>query len=344
MADEKKSLSRREFLQQLMTGAVGAAFVLRDLKAPVFPSVDTITTTVDPRSIAKAKQIPTEELTGTLLVAQQQGDFMLAQCSNGKYLRWTIKGNPVWIQGGEAGEYSVIRWGLPEIASYANDPGELIHYTQLMEMDAGYSLVEQKEDISYVQAIHTNLIQQLWGQQDRGTRIRDGLLFEAINPTKTAFFLTTANLQNGFSLEGWFKVNGNATILELKNGSSSFALSFSAADNIFSFRLANSNQSIQSQSERGNYADGGWHHVNVIVDTNPQLIHWIIDGKLEKGTRQRTGWTTPMLTTGNTLYLTQSADVQIGTVRIYGRALRNTELLSSYHSYGQGMGRYDYES
>lgn len=359
MAQEKPSLSRREFLQRLAIGTAGAVFAVHTGSSVWAVRREADGPENDPRNIDNAKTISRQDFNvlkedaaagGGLikppnLPKSLHADLRVQQCSNGKYLGWTVNTNPVWMWGGEAVDTrdgQGILWGQPDIAVYGDDLANTYSFSELVEVSDGYLLAVVKNDSALVQAVSTELIDGLWLQQDRSALIQRDLRVDAIEPAASELSLPTVSksIDTGFTIECWVKVSGDAVILQADD----FSLKFDNTAQAFQLRLGETN----AQSEPGSYTDGNWQHVCVIVDRDPRFVSWMINGQFQNGDPQLTAGVQHFNTelhspnAAEVLQLAKTPTVEIGTLRIYERPLRAAECLSSYHYYGQGMGIYDY--
>jgi hypothetical protein len=352
MMQEKRSLSRREFLQRLAVGTAGAVFAVYAGNRIWVSALIPDDPEDDPRNIVTAKEAPGPKFAesqsdtptalsdGTRVDKKLYPDWpdkniAIRQTKDGKFIAWTLGTNPVWVWGGEEADdlpQNGIRWGQPEIAAYSDDPTAAIKYTNMAESTAGYSMTKTVGDALLAQSIPSGITTGLWQQRDRGALIKNGLLIETDQPSETELSLPEFSTTfSGITIECWLKVTGSTEVFS----SQDFTLSHDAEAQRFLLQWGT--QSVNSPLVEPAISD--WHHVAIIVDANPGIINWVIDGQ--------SGWErfpTELLTSDESivLQLPQSPNVEIGTVRIYGRALRIAECISSYQFYGQGMGIYDY--
>ncbi|MEE4195049.1 MAG: LamG-like jellyroll fold domain-containing protein [Anaerolineae bacterium] len=360
MAQEKKSLTRREFLQRLAFGTAGAIVATTagrqiwvSALAPNDPAEDDPVD--DPRNITNAKEVNSSTISkdltdtkptlsdGTLVDQQlappwQEGVVIdIQQTETGAFLAWTVNTNPVWLWAGEEAEdlpHNGIRWSQPEIAAYGDDPNAGIYYENVAKTAGSLALITTIQDIPYAQVIPAPILTGLEEQQERGTLITDGLVAQTEQPVPEEMGLNLAG-GNGFSIECWIKVTDSTQIFS----GDGYALFYDAGSNTFSLQWGD----LTAVSPPLSATIADWHHLSVIVDRAPQTISWVIDGVLD----QQSGWerfATELYTPveAHSLLISSAEAVELGSVRVYRRALRTAESLISYQSYGQGMGIYDY--
>lgn len=352
MTTGKTPLSRREFLQHLALGTAGAVFAVYAGNRIWVSALAPDDPEADPRNIETAKEAPgpkhANSQSDTPLVLSDgtavkknlypewpESNISIRQTDEGKFLAWTVDTNPVWIWGGEEADdlpHNGILWSQPEIAAYSEVLSNTINYSNIAESTAGFSMTKTAGDALLAQAIPNAITTGLWHQRERGALIKNGLLVESIEPNQTELTIPElSTTYSGITIECWIKVSGSTEVFS----SQDFTLSHDAETQRFLLQWGD--QLVTSSAVEP--ANSEWHHVAIIVDVNPGIINWVIDGK--------SSWVrfpSEVLTSNESiaLLLPQSPNVELGTVRIYGRALRIAECISSYHFYGQGMGIYDY--
>jgi len=357
MAMQKKSLTRREFLQRLAFGTGGAVLAALAGKQAWVSALAPDDPEEDPRSIDNATEIGVSAIAKEPDTAPTLSDGTLVDASlnpaweegvqiaireaeqAGHFYAWTIDTNPVWLWAGvEADDlpHNGIRWSQPEITAYGDVPAAGINYEGLAKVSGSLTLVKTVNDIPYGQAIPTPILSGLENQRGRGALINDGLLLEVTEPAGSEVRLPVLPATfTGFTIESWLQISGSTEILSTAD----FSLSFDQETRRFQLKWGE--QTATSPAFAPTISD--WHHLTVIVDAGPQTVSWVMDGALN----QQFGWTrfpTEMLTpTGSQIVqFPPSGDVEFGIVRFYERALRTAESISSYQYYGQGMGIYDY--
>ena len=300
------------------------------------------------------------------------------RCANGHYLYWFHNHggrfirehpaqrshayedrNPVWLCGGvetDGPEGRVIQWSEPEIVLYDDDPYIRMSYPDLVEEDGQYYLTETQKDVARVHCIDPSLLQGLWDQFERADLTREGQLLEVDEPGPAVVDMPalppfvrrsglspygTDDLRTGFSLELWFQLDSSVAgrvLLDtrLENGQG-FVLQHKGNGQL-ELVLDDGRTRASWDSDPRVVSVGKRHHAVVIVDGGPNVISFIVDGRLcDGGDFRQFGWGrfSPYLrhANGSPRLLIDGA---IDLLRVYGRALRTSEAISNYRS-GDGV-------
>ena len=300
------------------------------------------------------------------------------RCANGHYLYWFHNHggrfirehpaqrsnayedrNPVWLCGGvetDSPEGRVIQWSEPEIVLYDDDPYIRMSYPDLVEVDGQYYLTETQKDVARVHRIDPSLLQGLWGQFERADLTREGQLLEVDEPGPAVVDMPalppfvrrsglspygTDDLRTGFSLELWFQLDSSVAgrvLLDtrLENGQG-FVLQHKGNGQL-ELVLDDGRTRASWDSDPRAVSVGKRHHAVVIVDGGPNVISFVVDGRLcDGGDFRQFGWGrfSPHLrhANGSPRLLIDGA---IDLLRVYGRALRTSEAISNFRS-GDGV-------
>ena len=300
------------------------------------------------------------------------------RCANGHYLYWFHNHggrfirehpaqrsnayedrNPVWLCGGietDSPEGRVIQWSEPEIVLYDDDPYIRMSYPDLVEEDGQYYLTETQKDVARVHRIDPSLLQGLWGQFERADLTREGQLLEVDEPGPAVVDMPalppfvrrsglspygTDDLRTGFSLELWFQLDSSVAgrvLLDtrLENGQG-FVLQHKGNGQL-ELVLDDGRTRASWDSDPRAVSVGKRHHAVVIVDGGPNVISFVVDGRLcDGGDFRQFGWGrfSPHLrhANGSPRLLIDGA---IDLLRVYGRALRTSETISNFRS-GDGV-------
>jgi hypothetical protein len=293
------------------------------------------------------------------------------RCENGKYLYWFHNHggrfirehprrrsiayedrNPVWFVGGEEvdGPHGkIIRWSQPEIGLYDDDPIIRMSYPDLVEDGGRYYVTETQKDVARVHEIDPALLEGLWGQFENASVAREGLLLAAsAGPTKAPELPEfvqrsrradhgTDHLRSGFSLEVWLAPGavkpGRVLLDNRAEDGRGFTLRAIEGGRV-ELILNDGRSENRWASDAGALLENGRHHVVVTVDGGPNVITYIIDGKLHDGGRERQfGWgrLSPNFRSANGgAILNVAAGVE--KARVYGRALRTSEAVGSFRA------------
>ena len=300
------------------------------------------------------------------------------RCANGHYLYWFHyhggrfirehpaqrsnayeDRNPVWLCGGietDSPEGRVIQWSEPEIVLYDDDPYIRMSYPDLVEEDGQYYLTETQKDVARVHRIDPSLLQGLWDQFERADLTREGQLLEVDEPGPAVVDMPalppfvrrsglspygTDDLRTGFSLELWFQLDSSVAgrvLLDtrLENGQG-FVLQHKGNGQL-ELVLDDGRTRASWDSDPRAVSVGKRHHAVVIVDGGPNVISFVVDGRLcDGGDFRQFGWGrfSPHLrhANGSPRLLIDGA---IDLLRVYGRALRTSEAISNFRS-GDGV-------
>lgn len=300
------------------------------------------------------------------------------RCANGRYLYWFHNHggrfirehpaqrshayedrNPVWLCGGvetDSPEGRVIQWSEPEIVLYDDDPYIRMSYPDLVEEDGQYYLTETQKDVARVHRIDPSLLQGLWDQFERADLTREGQLLEVDEPGPAVVDMPalppfvrrsglspygTDDLRTGFSLELWFQLDSSVAgrvLLDtrLENGQG-FVLQHKGNGQL-ELVLDDGRTRASWDSDPHAVSVGKRHHAVVIVDGGPNVISFVVDGRLcDGGDFRQFGWGrfSPHLrhANGSPRLLIDGA---IDLLRVYGRALRTSEAISNFRS-GDGV-------
>ncbi|MGB1893704.1 MAG: LamG-like jellyroll fold domain-containing protein [Candidatus Latescibacterota bacterium] len=300
------------------------------------------------------------------------------RCANGHYLYWFHNHggrfirehpaqrsnayedrNPVWLCGGietDSPEGRVIQWSEPEIVLYDDDPYIRMSYPDLVEEDGQYYLTETQKDVARVHRIDPSLLQGLWDQFERADLTREGQLLEVDEPGPAVVDMPalppfvrrsglspygTDDLRTGFSLELWFQLDSSVAgrvLLDtrLENGQG-FVLQHKGNGQL-ELVLDDGRTRASWDSDPRAVSVGKRHHAVVIVDGGPNVISFVVDGRLcDGGDFRQFGWGrfSPHLrhANGSPRLLIDGA---IDLLRVYGRALRTSETISNFRS-GDGV-------
>ena len=300
------------------------------------------------------------------------------RCANGHYLYWFHNHggrfirehpaqrsnayedrNPVWLCGGvetDSPEGRVIQWSEPEIVLYDDDPYIRMSYPDLVEEDGQYYLTETQKDVARVHRIDPSLLQGLWGQFERADLTREGQLLEVDEPGPAVVDMPalpsfvrrsglspygTDDLRTGFSLELWFQLDSSVAgrvLLDtrLENGQG-FVLQHKGNGQL-ELVFDDGRTRASWDSDPRAVSVGKRHHAVVIVDGGPNVISFVVDGRLcDGGDFRQFGWGrfSPHLrhANGSPRLLIDGA---IDLLRVYGRALRTSEAISNFRS-GDGV-------
>lgn len=263
--------------------------------------------------------------------------------------------NPVWLCGGvetDGPDGRVIQWSEPEIVLYEDDPYIRMSYPDLVEEDGQYYLTETQKDVARVHLIDSSLLQGLWDQFERADLTNEGLLLEVDEPGPAVVDMPslppflhrsgrspygTEDLRAGFSIELWFQLDSSVAgrvLLDTRLENGQGLLVQHKGNGQLELLLDDGRTRASWDSDPRVVSVGKRHHVVITVDGGPKVISFVVDGRLgDGGDFRQFGWGrfSPHLrhVNGSPRLLIDGA---IDLVRVYGRALRNSEVISNFRS------------
>jgi hypothetical protein len=271
--------------------------------------------------------------------------------------------NPVWLTGGieVAGE---IRWAQPEILLYDRDPTVIgMSYPDFIEQEGRIWVTETQKTVARVHEIDPTLLEGLWNQHRRRVVTREGLLVESSAPLVAGEAFALPPLPDlragGLTLELWIELDDvspgrvllssfgrqqrgfrvstaeqGALELELHDGQARRWLE--APDGVDPARDVRSVRSWRMPTDEGAIRPGRQHHVAFMVDGRANVVSAAVDGVLcDGGAARIQGWKrlNPFLGAIDDEGVCRAgADLRgrIAHLRIYGRCLRTSEVVSNY--------------
>ena len=282
------------------------------------------------------------------------------KCKNGKYLfwyhnhgGWTYNGrNPAWLSGGIEKDGKIL-WGQPEILFYEDEIGIRMSYPDLVEQDGKYWITETNKEIARCHEIPADFFNMIWSQSERKIITTEGLLKEwsekELMP-KATLHLPSKNqydVRHGFSMDFRLKLGDltpgqvilsvrseNGKLIELST-SEYGSVEIKMNDGLF----------IDSwNSDPGLINAWDEHCVSVIVDNGPGIIQFVIDGIVCNGRDFRQyGWGRfeanmedfgfDNIEIGELDRGPFRTEGRLTNLRIYNRALMNTELIGNHRNF-----------
>ncbi|MEK6795913.1 MAG: exo-alpha-sialidase [Spirochaetota bacterium] len=291
------------------------------------------------------------------------------KCENGKYLYWYhnhggakfiankagwvpyADRNPAWITGGIEKD-GHIHWSEPEVLLYDDELASRMSYPDLVEDGGEYYVTETQKTVARVHHVDKTLIEGLWAQAANKKSASEGILFESKKIKKNerlpdAIKLPPLhmhphqwggkNFTSGFSIEMRIRVKaGTHGVLFNSRDSAGRGTALTLTDRgTISLFLSDGHNESSWESDGGLITPSAWHHITAIVDGGPNIIMFVIDGKLCDGGEERQfGWGRihPSMTdvSGDVIHLSCVGECDL--FRIYGRALRVSEAVGNAHA------------
>jgi hypothetical protein len=268
--------------------------------------------------------------------------------------------NPAWLLAGverDTPQGKVIAWSQPEIVLYDDDPFIRLSYPDLVEEGGKFFITETQKNVGRVHEVPAALLQGLWGQFEARTVARDGLALtlpakpgqtiprDATMPKLRDFHVRDAtradyggaDLRAGFSLDLWLAMDSVASGRVLLDNRDTQGRGFvlrTAEGGTLRIALHDGRTESAWESDAGTLRPGRAQHVVVTVDGGPKIITFVVDGVLQDGGNQRQfGWGrfSPHLRSANGAAKVR-IDPAVGSLRIYGRALRTSEAVGNFRA------------
>jgi BNR repeat-like domain len=281
------------------------------------------------------------------------------KCKNGKYLFWyhnhggkTFQSrNPAWISGGIEKNGKIV-WGQPEILFYEPETGKRMSYPDLIEQDGRYWITETNKENARCHEIPAEFFNTLWQQFDADKISTKNLVHNFGSTTlspNSRIPVKTDNItyKNGISLDLLLELatpDPEQIIFELKGDENSSIRLQTGRYGDVEVILNGGNIISQWNSDPGLLKPYGKHNITVTIDNGPKIIQFIIDGIVCNGNQSRQfGWsryTSDMkdfmpefLIPGKLLSRDQNVSGKLHHLRIYNRAILNTEAIGNHKYY-----------
>jgi len=305
------------------------------------------------------------------LVKHPRAACFVWRCSNGKFLLWFHNHggkdyqdrNPVWVLGGEefdGPDGKEIKWSQPEILLYEDDTYVRMSYPDLIEEDGKLFITETNKNRARVHEINGKFLNKLWNQFTISEVERDNLLLEVgylreeqpavismpvlphfneRDPHKPDY--RGKDLRSGFTLEMWISfaelTPGTALLDSRTENGQGLCVEIGTGGTV-GIILNDGRTENRWYCEPGMLEAAKVHHIGIIVDGGPKIISFVIDGKFCDGGKYRQfGWgrfskDLRHANGADKLRLVSKKEAIIHKLRIYGRALMNTELIGNFRA------------
>ncbi len=241
--------------------------------------------------------------------------------------------NPAWLSGGIEKEGRVT-WSQPEIVLYDPEPKVRTSYPDLIEQEGKYWISETQKVVARIHPIDTELLTGLWNHSTNQAEIKKGLLPNAKGPAKVELPRLPNLEAGGVTLELLIKLvdlDSNQVLLDTRDASGRGLTLSATEDNTLRIQLGDGRTTFEWDGDQDLLQAGRQQHIAVILDGGPKIVTFIVDGRLNDGGDQRQyGWDR---------FPAELADVNgrghieipssVSRLRIYDRALRTSEVLSS---------------
>ncbi|HMP75747.1 MAG TPA: exo-alpha-sialidase [Kiritimatiellia bacterium] len=291
---------------------------------------------------------------GGRFVKNPRANIKVWRTGDGRYVMWYHNNsttgfpnrNPAWIAGGIETNGG-IRWSQPEVLLYDPNPTVRMSYPDFIEHDGRYWVTETQKHIARVHEVPADLLEGMWNQWTANTISTNGLAiqldqFGASASTSAPMpSLTSLAADGGFTLECWVKFNSLANGQVLLNTRTTAGKGFMlhTTNSLVRLTINDGTRQFAMDTDAGVFGLGAWHHVGVVVDGAPDLITFVVDGKLLDGAAGRTfGWsffTNAMadINGSNRIHIGTNLVGELGQVRLYTRHLRTSELVANFNAW-----------
>ncbi len=270
----------------------------------------------------------------TRLVKHPRAANFVKRFSNGKFLYWfhnnslgdynaagghyCANRNPAWLLGGiEKDGY--IHWSQPEIALYADEPGEGLSYPDFVEDGGSIYISETQKSAARLHKLDPYLLQGLWGELER-----ESSLDQLVRPRRKLDPLVSVDnsssldhpmpqlpnldlrrtyrdppppdtdFRGSFTIE--IKLNCGAMhpftmIMDSRDAGGRGLHMYITDRRTVCLVMNDSRMQIAWECDREVLSPEETHTLYVVVDGGPKTIHWIIDGVVNSGGAERMfGW------------------------------------------------------
>jgi hypothetical protein len=253
--------------------------------------------------------------------------------------------NPAWISGGVERD-GLIYWSQPEILLYDRVPTIRTSYPDLIQEDGRYWVTETQKSVARVHEVDKTLLEGLWNQGLVKSVTRRGLVLDVgpeevragkadlpgpLDPDRTS----------GLSVDCWVRLDdlaaGQVLLDSRTEDGRGIALVTTEAGTI-RIELDDGPDRAEWDCDPGLLTPGKLHHVAVIVDAGPRIIHFVVDGRsCDGGDARAYGWGRYERPLGDVrgsgvLRLGPSLHGEITRLRVYDRYLRTSEAIANFHA------------
>lgn len=263
--------------------------------------------------------------------------------------------NPAWVVGGVERD-GALHWSEPEILLYDDDPAVRISYPDFIEDGDRLYVTETQKTVARVHEVDRGLIDGLFRQLDPDAAfsvLREGLLAEHSGGPGTAFEFPGGPIAGGFTLEMRVRLDAfvPGQILIDAADESGRGLRVEASErSTLRLVLGDGTATTAWDTDPGTHAGtvgaGEWHDVTAIVEANPRLVLFVVDGVLNDGGAAREyGWgrLDPKLVHLGPARPATIAPKPIrgavGRVRLYNRPLRVAEAVANHRAASVDQGK-----
>ncbi len=271
---------------------------------------------------------------GKRLVKHPRAANFVKRFSNGKYLYWfhnnslgdyhfsakryNANRNPVWLLGGIERD-GFIHWSEPEIALYADEPGDGISYPDFVEDGGEIYVSETEKEAARIHKLDPYMLQGLWGELGEASTL-DGKVRERRKLTPILDLdsprpgdykmprLPNLDLRERFKkpappdhdFRGAFTIELRlncagmqpfAPIFDTRDKSGRGLLAYFTDRGTICLLMNDSRTQVSWECDQGVLKRGQDHVLYAVVDGCPKTVYWVVDGLMNDGGDERMfGW------------------------------------------------------
>lgn len=290
------------------------------------------------------------------------------KCKNGKYLywyhnngsKWYENRNPAFLCSGieyDTKEGRRIKWSQPEVLLYHEDPGVRMSYPDFIEDSDKYYITETQKLDARVHEIPEKFLQSLWNQFESSDITDEGLLSESEGksvidmPELPVFCITdrkshifaTKSTESGVTFELIYKAGtGKRKILDSRDASGKGVLIEQICDCRINILMNDGVNTCYRSSDKYMLKPDQINHIAIIIDGGPDIVSYVINGMYNDGGQDRIFGFGRFSTYFKDMNGKTKARVckNVLKLRIYGRALLTSEIISNGRGYKKG-GKYE---
>ncbi len=269
--------------------------------------------------------------------------------------------NPVWLAGGiemDSPAGKVIRWSEPEILFYDDDPFIRMSYPDLIEEDGAYYITETQKDLARVHEVDNAWLEGLWTQFATKTKHADDAILQWKRDVAKRGKVTIdapvlpelfrrdtkpvdqpgVRTGKGFSVDMVLDMAAAKTgdsLLNALDGTGKGWLVRLNDRNAIELVLNDGQTQVAWASTPGSLAVGKPHHISIVVDGGPNVIFFVVNGKLDDGgTTRQFGWGrfSPYFRSANGSSGLRIAAEKVDALTVYGKALTVSQAIGNCRS------------
>jgi hypothetical protein len=284
----------------------------------------------------------------------------LYRTNDGRLLFWFhnhsgtdfIGRNPAWLSAGEIRDNRVY-WSQPEVLLYDPDPNIRFSYPDFFEDEGRYFVTETQKTIARVHEIDRDFLNTLFQQGSTAIIPRDKPLVEmrteSTETEKPLEKIIDLTRDDGFTVEihATFDRYEPGAILVDNRDDQGRGFVLAVDDNhSLTFTMTDGKDAFSWSADADTLQPGKRQHIVIIVDSGPQLVMFVVDGKLCDGGKQRQygwgRWKGPLgQVTGSHVRINPAFPGRMQLFKVYGRPLRVSEAVSLYQAMSLRGNRYE---